>query len=171
MISPEQFALQGSDHDDGVDDNDDKQCRLLRRFYTVANSHTAPLSAQHQLRQLRNDGIQLSHRQQTELLLCSRHHRNLHIAAADLFLHDLLERGQRQDLCLCHRHALVVLILQVRLCAFAAAADGFGVIARECAGWVSLVQAGAVLVNAWGRGGVDEEFATREVSMGKKGSR
>jgi len=105
-------------------------------LHAVANSHTAPHSAQRHLRQLRNDGIQLSHRQQTELLLCSRHHRNLHIAAADLFLHDLLECGRCQDLCLCHRHALVVLILQVRLCAFAAAADGFGVIARECAGWV-----------------------------------
>ena len=61
------------------------------------------------------------------------HTSQLHILAIQLLLHDLLERLERKHLGLGQRERLVEFVLEFGLGALGAGADGFGVVAVECA--------------------------------------
>lgn len=58
-----------------------------------------------------------------------RHTRQLHVLAIQLLLHYLLQRLQHHHLRLLQRERFVEFVLEFRLCAFGAGADGFRVVA------------------------------------------
>jgi hypothetical protein len=67
------------------------------------------------------------------------HTRQLHILAIQLLLHDLLERLEREHLGFRQGKRLVEFVLEFGLRALGSGADGFGVVAVECARGLGVV--------------------------------
>ena len=67
------------------------------------------------------------------------HTRQLHVLAIQLLLHDLLERLEREHLGFGQGKRLVEFVLEFGLRALGSGADGFGVIAVECARGLGVV--------------------------------
>ena len=67
------------------------------------------------------------------------HTRQLHVLAIQLLLHDLLERLEREHLGFGQGKRLVEFVLEFGLRALGSGADGFGVVAVECARGLGVV--------------------------------
>lgn len=65
----------------------------------------------------------------------------LYVVLVELLLHDLLEYAEAEDLGFLQRHVLLVLVLQLGLSAFRAAADRLGVVPNKSAGWIRVESA------------------------------
>lgn len=79
------------------------------------------------------------------------HTRQLHILAIQLLLHDLLERLEREHLGFRQGKRLMEFVLEFGLRALGSGADGFGVVAVECArglGVVAVIPVSLFLVDS-----------------------
>jgi hypothetical protein len=114
---------------------------MLCRFYSVPHTHPITSSHEHHALVRRQPSNHLRHLRVSvdpEALVLG-HTCQLHVLAIQLFLHDLLQRLEREHFGLRQGKRLVELVLQLCLCALGAGTDGFGVVAVECARGLGVV--------------------------------